>query len=354
MSTLTCNPHRLHDVTTRLQSALSVAEVELAYLESVRALSLARAHALYRLDPGSERVLSVASDADESFLREYERAGRCDDPIFAFARDRLRPVDSSRLRPELWQRCGARQVLGSAGYYHSMEAPVLVAGVMCGTINFARHPDDPPFDLADLCMTRRVGEQVGLAIERALRFEEAQRRADMFEEAINRMRHAVVVTDLDGNVLFTNHAAARTPGRNQKGLVALAGEELARTVGQIRDDNRRVATGLVRTESGQRLIIKSMRLAKMNLSLSTIQACHDDDDFKMPIWDVLSPREQEIARLVAQGLTTKQIAESAFISDNTVKMHLKRIFAKTDIHNRAELVQRIWREGNTDIDHSSC
>jgi DNA-binding CsgD family transcriptional regulator/PAS domain-containing protein len=351
-ATFSRTTRRLHQLATKLQGALSVAEVETAYLESVPSLSFARAHGLYRLEPRTERVLGVASDAHESFLEEYECDGRHDDPVFAFVRERLRPVDSSRAaRPEVWERSAARRVLDKAGYFHSLEAPVVAAGVVCGTINFARTAEDPPFDVADLCIARRIGEQVGLAMERAARFEEAQSRADMLEESVNRMAHAVVVTDLDANILFTNRAAARADGRDQKALVALAGEEIARTVGMIRDDNRRVATGLVKdTDSGQRLVVRSVLLAKVNLSLSLIQLCRDDEEFKMPVWDVLSPREQEIARLVAQGLTTKQIAEQAFVSENTVKMHLKRIFAKTDIRNRAELVQRIWRDGKTGPD----
>ena len=60
------------------------------------------------------------------------------------------------------------------------------------------------------------------------------------------------------------------------------------------------------------------------------------------MWDVLIRREQDIAQLVSEGLTTKQIAEKAYISENTVKQHLKRVFAKTDVSNRAELVQLIW------------
>lgn len=343
---------RLHQLATKLQGALSVAEVEAAYLESVSSLSFARAHGLYRLEPRTERVLGVASDAHESFLAEYESEGRGDDPVFAFVRERLRPIDSSRAaRPEIWERSGARRVLDKAGYYHSLEAPVLAAGVVCGTINFARSADDPPFDVADLAIARRIGEQVGLSMERAARFEEVQGRADMLEETVNRMAHAIVVTDLEANILFSNKAATRTPGRNQKALVTLAGEEITRTVGVIRDDNRRVATGLVKDEeSGQRLVIKSVLLSKANLSMSLIQLCRDDEEFRMPVWDVLSPREQEIARLVAKGLTTKQIAEQAYVSENTVKMHLKRIFAKTDIRNRAELVQRIWRDGKTGPD----
>ncbi|MGW2184030.1 response regulator transcription factor [Streptomyces sp. NPDC001732] len=49
--------------------------------------------------------------------------------------------------------------------------------------------------------------------------------------------------------------------------------------------------------------------------------------------------------MVSEGLTTKQIAARAFISENTVKQHLKRVFAKTGVSNRAELVQLIWTSG---------
>ncbi|MGW5690473.1 LuxR C-terminal-related transcriptional regulator [Streptomyces asiaticus] len=39
------------------------------------------------------------------------------------------------------------------------------------------------------------------------------------------------------------------------------------------------------------------------------------------------------------------MGERAFISENTVKQHLKRIFAKTDVSSRAELVQLMWSAG---------
>ena len=46
--------------------------------------------------------------------------------------------------------------------------------------------------------------------------------------------------------------------------------------------------------------------------------------------------------LVSEGLTTREIAQRAFISENTVKQHLKRIYAKTNVSNRAELIQLTW------------
>ncbi|HEX7555628.1 MAG TPA: response regulator transcription factor, partial [Leptolinea sp.] len=51
--------------------------------------------------------------------------------------------------------------------------------------------------------------------------------------------------------------------------------------------------------------------------------------------DILTDREREVLDLLAQGMTNKEIAESLFISTNTVKRHLKAIFEKLEIHTRS-------------------
>ncbi|MFC0863301.1 AAA family ATPase [Sphaerimonospora cavernae] len=48
----------------------------------------------------------------------------------------------------------------------------------------------------------------------------------------------------------------------------------------------------------------------------------------------LSPRELEVARLVAQGLTNQQVAQRLFLSVRTVETHLSRIFAKLEVSSR--------------------
>lgn len=57
----------------------------------------------------------------------------------------------------------------------------------------------------------------------------------------------------------------------------------------------------------------------------------------------LSPREQEIARLVAKGYVNKTIANILEISPWTVNTHLRRIFAKLDVNSRAEMVATVLR-----------
>lgn len=59
----------------------------------------------------------------------------------------------------------------------------------------------------------------------------------------------------------------------------------------------------------------------------------------------LSPREQEIVRLVAEGLPNKCIGAVLEISSWTVATHLRRVFAKLGVNSRAAMVAKLF-EGN--------
>ena len=60
-----------------------------------------------------------------------------------------------------------------------------------------------------------------------------------------------------------------------------------------------------------------------------------------PLQVTLSPRERQIALMVAHGRTNQAIATSLDISVWTVSTHLRRIFAKLAVSNRAEMVARL-------------
>jgi DNA-binding CsgD family transcriptional regulator/N-acetylneuraminic acid mutarotase len=59
----------------------------------------------------------------------------------------------------------------------------------------------------------------------------------------------------------------------------------------------------------------------------------------------LSEREREILRLVATGASNKQIAQQLFISANTVKVHMRNIFAKIGVTSRTEATLYAIRQG---------
>jgi DNA-binding NarL/FixJ family response regulator len=50
----------------------------------------------------------------------------------------------------------------------------------------------------------------------------------------------------------------------------------------------------------------------------------------------LSDRESEVLALIAKGLTNAQIADELYLSIETVKTYVKRLYAKLDVHNRAQ------------------
>lgn len=59
----------------------------------------------------------------------------------------------------------------------------------------------------------------------------------------------------------------------------------------------------------------------------------------------LTRRELEIVRLLARGMTNREIGEAALISDSTVKFHVRGIMRKLAVHHRAEVVYAATRLG---------
>ncbi len=58
----------------------------------------------------------------------------------------------------------------------------------------------------------------------------------------------------------------------------------------------------------------------------------------------LTDREMEVLRLVAQGMNNRDIAKDLFISENTVKNHIRNILEKLQLHSRMEAVVYAVRE----------
>lgn len=63
--------------------------------------------------------------------------------------------------------------------------------------------------------------------------------------------------------------------------------------------------------------------------------------------NLLSPREIEIVKLIADGLSNPEIGKKLFISDKTVKAHRENIMKKLDVHNAAGLVRYAIENGLT-------
>jgi DNA-binding NarL/FixJ family response regulator len=64
-----------------------------------------------------------------------------------------------------------------------------------------------------------------------------------------------------------------------------------------------------------------------------------------PLVDDLTARELEVLKLIASGLTNRQIAEELVLSEKTVKNHINNIFSKLHVYDRSQAILYAIREG---------
>ncbi|WP_250285908.1 MULTISPECIES: response regulator [unclassified Frankia] len=102
-----------------------------------------------------------------------------------------------------------------------------------------------------------------------------------------------------------------------------------------------VATAIRAVHGGQSLISPSM--ASKLLSEFALMIKKADSRPQLPT-PRLTDREMEVLRLVAKGLNNRDIAKQLFISENTVKNHIRNILEKLQLHSRMEAVVYAVRE----------
>lgn len=86
---------------------------------------------------------------------------------------------------------------------------------------------------------------------------------------------------------------------------------------------------------------KSLRLGRFRIILQLLsgeRACVVVSVYALPeALERLSPRQQEIAQLAAEGATATEIAQVLTIGFHTVRQHMKEIYRRLEVGNRAEL-----------------
>ena len=102
-----------------------------------------------------------------------------------------------------------------------------------------------------------------------------------------------------------------------------------------------VADAIRKVHAGQSLISPSM--ASKLLNEFAAMARKDEQKQQMPA-PRLTDREMEVLALVAQGMNNRDIAKELFISENTVKNHVRNILEKLHLHSRMEAVVYAVRE----------
>lgn len=104
-----------------------------------------------------------------------------------------------------------------------------------------------------------------------------------------------------------------------------------------------VADAVRAVHGGQSLISPSMA-GKLLTEFATLARRDEEEPPQQLPAPKLTDREMQVLKLVARGMNNRDIAKELFISDNTVKNHVRNILEKLQIHSRMEAVMVAVRE----------
>jgi len=151
-----------------------------------------------------------------------------------------------------------------------------------------------------------------------------------------------VVFSLSRLLAIANLGSFSTLRRGLSGLIRKKSIEIEK---QVAHSSRGRSQDLYRLFSPTEIFARR-RAAGLAPYPRAIQHCRDNSAFSAAMESVvvrydLSRREAQVALCCAQGLTNAQIGERLFISEQTVKFHLRHIFIKFGVKRRTELISRL-------------
>jgi DNA-binding NarL/FixJ family response regulator len=95
-------------------------------------------------------------------------------------------------------------------------------------------------------------------------------------------------------------------------------------------------------------LVQAIRRAVQGEGLFSVEQLHRAHHWRTEVrdrWNSLTPREQEVLRLLAQGVVIDEIAQRLCISPHTVETHLRNAVHKLEVDNRLEAVTWVWANG---------
>jgi DNA-binding CsgD family transcriptional regulator len=244
-------------------------------------------------------------------------------------------AEATRGQPE---RCTHyRDVLRPAGLEHEMRLLLRDGTTTWGALIFFRSPAAGPFTSADSAVATAATRDVATAIRRELILEETREQHEPDGPGL-----LLLAPDL--TPLHVTAAAEGWLERHDdsidsaRGLpwcvITLAGHAL-QTDGPARHR--------IRTRDGRWLTLHAERLGDSR-QVSVIIEPTRPVEIAQLVADAygLTRRECDVVQLLAGGYSRHEIAVSLHLSPHTVDDHVKRVFAKLDVHSRSELTYRLF------------
>jgi DNA-binding CsgD family transcriptional regulator len=272
--------------------------------------------------------------------------------------------------------CSRKTLLGSEWYAdyclplgisQAIGATIHKGSVVSSNIAIMGPPGRPDFDCNDMALLEALMPHMQRALKIHMHLAEANLRQGEFVEAIEPLAVGVILVTASGQVLFANQSA-RCLLDNRDGLMM---DRQGIRAGRSRETNAlRALIGCAVTSCGQRqsqsggglnvtrpngrralqVLVSPIRPQQsLHLGARAVAAIYVTDPEQvserpevvlMRLYG-LTPAEAKVAALIVRGMSARQAAEGLAISYNTVKSHLKRVFAKTGSNGQGDLIRLI-------------
>jgi DNA-binding CsgD family transcriptional regulator/GAF domain-containing protein len=300
----------------------------------------------YALDPESTRIAhNVALNVSDVFVARYERA-MDRDPLLVEARATGRPVyNLALMSAQEWEESEAYRIAyATHRMRHVAELPVTARGELVGALHFASTDPARSFEPSDFALADAIGGVLGAAIDRIRQQGHIARELERARAALDLAGVAVIVSDPVAVELECNEAARRLLAEIVDGDARVL-ELLARRAADADPNVRRLAVELVGGGAGE-LSAHLDRVGAPDTGLVAVLELRSDHDL-IPTHRLagLTPRERDVATLVVDGLTDREIATRLSLSRHTVGQHTGQIYRKLAVRSRAELIALLLRGG---------
>lgn len=249
-----------------------------------------------------------------------------------------------------------RYLLRPFGFGYELGS-VFMDGSAWGGMDLIRTQDDPDFDAREVRLVRKAVPHITAGLRSA-----ALRRAATVEPTAE---DAPGVLNLDrrGHVISHTPSAERLLAELQdldprwrEGVLPMSVRSVANAVrralapGTDRDENL-VPRVRVRARSGRWLTLHASLTEPGGTAggeSETVVVVEPARPLEVAWLNAaahgLTPREEEVVRLVLRGSTTREISRALFISEYTVQRHLQNVFEKMGVKSRTELLKRLFFE----------
>ncbi len=247
---------------------------------------------------------------------------------------------------------------------HALNISLTANGDCIGVVALCRSASEPNFTLKDKAKAICLRPFLNKALRRRITYEHANELSWLLSTSLQELDHVgVILLDRNLNEVYSNVTARRllasfdgSPGSSNSpitdGHIKLPGPliSLCRQQFQItysEENTGREISSLIINSGRASIRVKVKKVSgrffgehRQYLCMNIY--CSEETSFQLPLTRVteflLTAREIEVVQAIAKGSSNVQIGKDLFISCNTVKNHLKNIFAKVGVCNRTELL----------------